>query len=123
MIARVFTALVLALVANHAEGQTPGDLPAFEVISIKPRTGETPSGNIPNAPDRFVRPNVTVAQLIEYAFEVRDFQIIGGAGWVRSDRFEVSAKAEAAVPQAQMRLMVQRLLTERFWPRRAPRDT
>jgi uncharacterized protein (TIGR03435 family) len=114
MIARVFTALVLALVASRAEGQAPGDLPAFEVISIKPRTGDTPTGKIPNAPDRFVRPNVTVAQLMEYAFEVRDFQILGGAGWVRSDRFEVSAKAESAVPDAQMRLMVRRLLAERF---------
>ena len=111
---RVSAALFLALMACRAEGQTLGDLPRFEVISIKPRTGDTPSGNIPNAPDRFVRPNVTVSQLIEFAFEVRAFQIIGGPGWLRSDRFEVAAKAETAVPQPQMRLMVQRLLAERF---------
>jgi uncharacterized protein (TIGR03435 family) len=106
--------LVLALVASRAEGQAPGDPPAFEVISIRPRTGDAPSGNIPNAPDRFVRPNVTVSQLIEYAYEVRDFQVIASAGWLRSDRFDVSAKAETAVPQAQMRLMVRRLLADRF---------
>jgi uncharacterized protein (TIGR03435 family) len=51
---------------------------------------------------------------MEYAFEVRPFQIIGGPGWMRSDRYEVAAKAETAVPPAQMRLMVQRLLSERF---------
>ena len=113
MMSRLFAALVLALVASRAEGQT-GELPAFEVISIKPRTADAPSGNIPNAPDRFVRPNVSVSQLMEYAFEVRAFQIIGGPGWLRSDRYEVAAKAETAVPQAQMRLMVQRLLAERF---------
>ncbi|HEY9462107.1 MAG TPA: TIGR03435 family protein [Vicinamibacterales bacterium] len=114
MMARVFAALVLVLVASRAEGQTSSELPAFEVISIKPRTPDAPPGNIPNSPDRFVRPNVTVSGLIEYAYEARAFQIIGGSAWVRSDRYEVSAKAETAVSQAQMRLMVQRLLAERF---------
>jgi uncharacterized protein (TIGR03435 family) len=111
---RVIASVLLALIASSAEGQVPGDVPAFEVTSVRPRTGDTPSGPIPNAPDRFVRPNVAVSQLIEYAYEVREFQVIGGPGWVRSDRFEVSAKAETSVPQAQMRLMVQRLLAERF---------
>jgi bla regulator protein blaR1 len=111
---RVSVALVLALTASRAEAQAVSELPAFEVISIKPRTDDTPSGRIPNGPDRFGRPNATVSELMEYAFEVRGFQIIGGPGWLRSDRFEVAAKAESAVPQAQMRLMVQRLLAERF---------
>jgi bla regulator protein blaR1 len=111
---RVSVALVLALTASRAEAQAVSELPAFEVISIKPRTDDTPSGRIPNGPDRFGRPNATVSELMDYAFEVRGFQIIGGPGWLRSDRFEVAAKAESAVPQAQMRLMVQRLLAERF---------
>ena len=111
---RILAALVLALVASRVEGQAPADLPSFEVISIKPRIGDTPVGGIPNAPDRFVRPNVSVSQLIEFAYEVRDFQVIGGPAWVRSDRFDVSAKAETAVPQAQTRLMVRRLLADRF---------
>jgi uncharacterized protein (TIGR03435 family) len=114
---RTGTVLALVLLVNAglpAQEQTPGDLPAFEVISIKPRTGDTPAGGIPNSPDRFVRPNVTSAQLIEYAYEVRGFQIIGGPGWLQSERFAVSAKAETAPSAAQMRLMVRRLLAERF---------
>jgi len=114
MMTRVVAVLIVALVASRAEGQTSSELPAFEVISIKPRVPDAPPGNIPNAPDRFVRPNVTVSGLIEYAYDMRAFQIIGGPAWVRSDRYEVSAKAETAVSQAQMRLMVQRLLAERF---------
>jgi uncharacterized protein (TIGR03435 family) len=78
---------------HRAPRARPDELPAFEVISIKPRTADTPSGNIPNAPDRFVRPNVSVSQLMEYAFEVRAFQIVGGPGWLRSDRYEVAAKS------------------------------
>jgi uncharacterized protein (TIGR03435 family) len=114
MMARVFATLFLVLLASRVEGQTPSELPAFEVISIKPRTPDTSAGRIPNSPDRFVRPNATLSGLIEYAYDMRSFQIIGGPGWLRSDRFEVSAKAEVAVPDGQMRLMVQRLLAERF---------
>jgi uncharacterized protein (TIGR03435 family) len=114
MMTRVVAVLILALEASRAEAQASAELPAFEVISIKPRTPDAPPGNIPNAPDRFVRPNVTVSGLIEYAYELRAFQVIGGPGWLRSDRYEVSAKAETAVPQSEMRLMVQRLLAERF---------
>src|SRR5262245_48997043 len=109
----VLASFALLLAASRAQAQGPADLPAFEVVSIKPRNADRPAG-VPSSPDRFVRPNVTVAQLIEYAYEVRDFQIIGGPGWVRSDRFDVSAKAETAVPQAEQRLMVRRLLAERF---------
>jgi bla regulator protein blaR1 len=114
VMARVFAVFALAFVASRAEGQTSSELPAFEVISIKPRLPDAPPASIPNAPDRFVRPNVTVSGLIEYAYELRAFQVLGGPAWVRADRYEVSAKAETAVPQAQMRLMVQRLLAERF---------
>jgi bla regulator protein blaR1 len=111
---RVSVALILVLTASRAEAQAVSELPAFEVISIKRRTDDASSGRVPNGPDRFGRPSATVSELMEYAFEVRGFQIIGGPGWLRSDRFEVAAKAESAVPQAQMRLMVQRLLAERF---------
>ena len=113
---RVLAAVVVVLLASRVQGQVPAaELPAFDVISIRPRTADTPPGTVPNAPDRFVRPNVSVAQLIEFAYEIRDFQIINGPGWLRSDRFEVSAKAESAVTQVQqMRLMVQRLLADRF---------
>lgn len=112
---RALASVVFVLVASRAEGQAPAaDLPAFEVVSIRPRTGDTRPGGIPNTPERFVRPNVSVVQLIEYAYDVRSFQILDVPGWAGSDRFEVSAKAEEAVPQAQMRLMVQRLLADRF---------
>jgi uncharacterized protein (TIGR03435 family) len=87
--------------------------PAFEVASIKLRTGD-PAPYVPESPDRFVDPDATLSSLIEYAYDVRDFQVIGGAGWVRSDRFDVSAKAATVVSDEQMRLMMQRLIAERF---------
>ena len=45
---------------------------------------------------------------------MQEFQILGGPSWLRSSRFDVSAKAEGPTPQDRMRLMVSRLLAERF---------
>jgi uncharacterized protein (TIGR03435 family) len=49
-----------------------------------------------------------------YAYEVSEFQIIGGPNWVRERRFDVEAKAEMQPTTTQMRLMMRRLLAERF---------
>jgi uncharacterized protein (TIGR03435 family) len=52
--------------------------------------------------------------MIQYAYNVRDFQISGGPGWIGSDRYDVAAKAENGAHDQQTRLMLQTLLTERF---------
>lgn len=107
-------ALVLGA-GSQIQGQVDsGGLPAFEVASIKPRTGATPVGFPPQAPDRFVSPDITASQLIRYAYDMQEFQIIGGPSWLRSSRFDVSAKAEGPTTQDRMRLMVRRLLADRF---------
>ena len=102
--------VILAAAVNVAAQEA---LPAFEVASIKPRTGE-PAGNSSSSPDRFNNSDATLAALIQYAFDVEDFQVIGGPDWVRSHRFDVSAKAPGERSQDEMRLMVRRLLEERF---------
>jgi len=59
-------------------------------------------------------PNTTVARLIMYAYDLRDFQVDGGPEWLRVDRFDVSGRAGREVPVAMLRLMVQSLLADRF---------
>jgi uncharacterized protein (TIGR03435 family) len=49
-----------------------------------------------------------------YAYDVAEFQVGGGPEWVRTERFEVQATAEGAPPQDIQRLMLRRLLAERF---------
>lgn len=48
------------------------------------------------------------------AYRVEDFQILGGPGWLDSDRFDIEAKAAGSPPQEQVRLMLQSLLADRF---------
>jgi uncharacterized protein (TIGR03435 family) len=102
--------VVLAAAVNVAAQDA---LPAFEVASIKPRAGE-PGGNSSSSPDRFNDSDATLAALIRYAFDVEDFQVIGGPDWVRSRRFDVSAKAPGERSENEIRLMLRRLLAERF---------
>jgi uncharacterized protein (TIGR03435 family) len=52
--------------------------------------------------------------LIGFAYPVPDDRIIGGPNWLRRDRFDVIAKADKEAPLAQLRLMMQGLLRERF---------
>jgi uncharacterized protein (TIGR03435 family) len=52
--------------------------------------------------------------LIEEAYDIRDFQVSGGPDWVNRDQFDITAKAEGDASKAQVRAMLQRLLTERF---------
>ena len=88
---------------------------AFEVASVKVRTGERSLNFPPQAPDRFIRVDTTLQDLVLYAYDLRQFQFDGGPAWMRSSRFDVSAKAAGAPSTTmQMRAMVKRLLQERF---------
>jgi uncharacterized protein (TIGR03435 family) len=86
----------------------------FEVASVKRAASEPPLPGGPTSPDRFYRTNITLRNLINYAYDLRLFRILGGPEWTGSDRWDVSAKAERAPSLAEMRTMVQRLLAERF---------
>ena len=105
--------------------QAPSTQPQFEVASVKPnnsgagpmRLGFQPGG-------RFMATNVPVRDLISLAYgqpqPLPSFQIIGGPGWITSDRFDITAKAEGDLqpsptgPPTQMFLMIRNLLADRF---------
>jgi uncharacterized protein (TIGR03435 family) len=95
----------------------------FEAASIKavpesvgwpPRSGYWV---MPRAvdPQRF-RARIHVDRVIEWAYGVRDFQVLGGPAWIREGRarFEIQATTAHPTTEAEMRQMVQRLLAERF---------
>jgi uncharacterized protein (TIGR03435 family) len=113
-----FSALVLVACLSCANGfaQTaPAAAPAFEAATVKPnvsgeqssRTGIRPGG-------RFIATNVTLKGLIMNAYELKDFQVTGGPGWVESEHFDVNATANENVLPQQVLRMLQSLLAERF---------
>jgi uncharacterized protein (TIGR03435 family) len=112
-------ACVAALAARGLLAQSESPL-TFEVASIRehgpavfrPLTAET-------GPGRFVRGNIKVKDLVEWAYDLAGYQIAGGPEWfnsqqLRSDRYDIEAKIGGSASPDQIRLMVQSLLADRF---------
>jgi uncharacterized protein (TIGR03435 family) len=109
-------AIVLGVAAmGVARPQDIAVRPKFEVAAIKRNTRGDPGVRIGViARSRFDAENVWLRFLIEYAWNVRDFQLSGGPAWAASDRYDVHAAKEASASLAQTRLMLQALLEDRF---------
>jgi len=111
------TAILTAAVAALAQ--------TFEVVSIKlrnDRRGPLTSmetmvyrdyaGLMPNG--RFRLTAAPTRTLIQLAYGVRDFQVVGEPSWVDDERYDIDAKAEASPSREQLRPMLQALLADRF---------
>jgi uncharacterized protein (TIGR03435 family) len=76
-----------------------------------PRTGR--GGRTTASGDRFSYANWTLANLVARAYLVKTHQI-DGPSWIRTERYDMIAKAPDYTPKDQVPLMLQALLTERF---------
>jgi uncharacterized protein (TIGR03435 family) len=99
------------VVSLAAQSQTPT---AFEVASIKPVVGEPPLGGGGTAPDRYDDPDTTLHFLIRVAYDLFDYQVVGGPEWMDSKRWAVSARAPVPMNRVQMRPLLRNLLEDRF---------
>ncbi len=103
--------MVAWLAAASAFGQSP----SFEIASIKGcKTPAGQDGNITSEPERFTARNATLKRLIFEAYQVPYAQITGGPSWMDIAEYDIDAKAEKPENTAQIRLMLRRLLAERF---------
>ena len=64
--------------------------------------------------DRYVVHQATLADLIATAYNLDSTHVQGGPSWLDWDRFEIVAKAPPTTSKADLRLMLQALLKERF---------
>lgn len=104
-----------ASLAAQQPTPAPGPPPTFEVASVKRNTSGEGFIQIGMQPGgRLTMTNVPVRQMIVRAYQVQPFQVLGGPSWITSDRFNVSAKAEDGAPPAQLNVMLQTLLADRF---------
>src|SRR5262245_8659236 len=91
--------LLLCMAAIPALAQTQNGKLSFEVTSVKPNNSNSGNSTTNLVQNRFVATNVTVRQLVNTAYRVQNFQVIGGVSWMDSDRFDIEAKPEAgAIP-------------------------
>ena len=117
-----FLLLSIAFVSVTPLAQTPP--PAFEVASVRPNDSGANSSSVDTQPNgRLVFTNETVKVMIERAYQLQPFQLIGAPGWAATARFDVSAQAPEGVrftaptpgePPPPQLLMLRSLLAERF---------
>jgi uncharacterized protein (TIGR03435 family) len=104
-----------ALLSAQAPGSASADMPAFEVASVKRNTSgsmNVRSSTLPNG--TYVAANAPLRSIILMAYQLRPYQLIGGPGWLDSDRFDVNARAPAQAPASDLLLMLRTLLADRF---------
>jgi uncharacterized protein (TIGR03435 family) len=100
----------------------------FDVASIRPTMTKEPGrSHIVSLPrdGHFTAINVTVNQLLQWAFRMPEGRVLGGPGWLNSAKFDIEAKADESVDaelekldsdagRLQKQKMLQALLAERF---------
>jgi uncharacterized protein (TIGR03435 family) len=65
-------------------------------------------------PGKYRAGNVTLHDLIGFAYRVEEIQISGGPGWIATDRYDVEAKTNRPASADEQSLMLRTLLAERF---------
>jgi uncharacterized protein (TIGR03435 family) len=104
---------LIALVAQVAAAQQP----AFDAASVKKAQGGVPPGdiarNMDNSPGHFAMRNVPMRFLLEWAYDLKDYEVQGPA-WIAGDEgYDIVATAPGATND-QMRLMLRNLIDHRF---------
>jgi uncharacterized protein (TIGR03435 family) len=112
-------AVLTGLAATAAFAQTTAAPPAFEVASIKVSQIGKAGGegsrkeNTQVSPGSLNMRNVSLKTAIRWAWHVGDYQV-SGPDWLANERYDIMAKAAGPAPDAELRLMLQTLLADRF---------
>ena len=123
---RLLTVLCLSgavaiVVAQDTTSTTP---PTFEVATVKANKSGDTNGMLRRLPGgRMTATNMPVRPMITFAYSLAQYQLVGGPGWLATDRYDVVAKMEGNpdpvfVPGAStpdpMQLALRNLLEDRF---------
>jgi uncharacterized protein (TIGR03435 family) len=103
---------LLALIVALAAQAVPA---TFDVASVKPHDPGNPRAMmVADASGRFTAVGVTVVMLIRTTFNLQDDQVVGGPDWLRTARFDITAKAPDGTSPTTIGPMLQALLADRF---------
>ena len=105
--------LCVVLAGNAQESQPAR--PTFDVVSVKRTAPDAGASILGGGRGQYRAINVPLRVTITNAWNLRDHQLVGGPGWLASDRFDIVAKEpQGTFTDEQRRLMMQALLLDRF---------
>jgi uncharacterized protein (TIGR03435 family) len=120
MMKPALTLVALVTLSSAAFAQTAPNPAKFAAadISLRARTGTTNQPTMTGGVlrgGRYDLRNATMLDLIATAYAISDRDlIVGGPSWLERNRFDIAAKAPQETSPANVRLMLQDLLAERF---------
>jgi uncharacterized protein (TIGR03435 family) len=90
--------------------------PAFEVATIKPNLDGGHGKGFGIRGRTLSTINTSLADLIVFAYDVHNKQILGGPDWIDKDKFDIVGvpDTEGSPSNRQWKMMVQKLLADRF---------
>ena len=103
---------VAVITACGLLGQTAEPSAAFEVASVKVSQADSRLA-VRIGPASIAIDNASLRDFIMSAYGVRRDQVLG-PDWIKDERFSINAKAATAVPEGELKRMLQALLAERF---------
>src|SRR5882672_1918788 len=101
--------------ASGTDAQAPDTHPTFEVTAVKRQVGIVSGMTFAARPGGTLRViNNELTNVIDNAYGIRRYQLIGGPDWINSDRYNIQAKASGDVSRDELMLMLRSLLEDRF---------
>jgi uncharacterized protein (TIGR03435 family) len=79
----------------------------YEVASIKLDQSDHSSAMTNYPPDGFVATNATLSGLIQRAYGILNFQLVGGPDWINSERYVIDARTDAETTDALQKLTLE----------------
>jgi uncharacterized protein (TIGR03435 family) len=92
----------------------PDPATQFEAASVRQNKTAARGGSYYLGNGRLTIRNLSLKELMLFAFQLDEPRLIGGPGWLDADRFDVVAKSGDASSDHDLRVMTQNLLIERF---------
>jgi uncharacterized protein (TIGR03435 family) len=117
LIAQSLTTVTACVVLAQPQPAQPPTL-KFEVATVKSAGKGTPLNDTPrnmdSAPGHFAMHGVPLRLVLEWAYDIKSYQLTG-PNWINEEeRYEILARAPESTSEQQTRLMLQALLTERL---------
>jgi len=103
------------MVAAQEPQPGPSEPAAFDAATIKPNASGDMRVSLRFLPGgSYEASNVTLRSMIQQAYRLAEFQVIGGPEWLATDRYDILAKSPEGATQAGFLPRLQALLTERL---------
>ena len=90
--------------------------PAFEVATIKPSAPDARGVGLRLRGGELAVENLSLSDLMKFAWQVQAREIVGGPGWMATDKWDIEAKPDMpGMPSHdQLNEMIRKLLADRF---------